>query len=162
MIKFSSIAALGAFVGLKSEDLYPETPFTILTVVVRCNALVWCDIFCSRLLQLCAKEDVYLCLAAVKMSYVGHDIAVCLYLCATYKWGVNLQRSEPNSGLSNGELTHPCDIERYIGDWHCWVIPLPIECILKLDASSAIGHSWTLKYNNEMKDWTPHHSVLER
>ncbi len=33
-INFAGIAALGTFVGLKSEDLYPETLFTILTVVV--------------------------------------------------------------------------------------------------------------------------------
>ncbi|KAK0461517.1 hypothetical protein IW261DRAFT_1631432 [Armillaria novae-zelandiae] len=33
-INFASIATLGTFVGLKSEDLYPETLFTILTVVV--------------------------------------------------------------------------------------------------------------------------------
>ncbi|PBK93614.1 P-loop containing nucleoside triphosphate hydrolase protein [Armillaria gallica] len=32
-INFAGIAALGTFVGLKSEDLYPETLFTILTVV---------------------------------------------------------------------------------------------------------------------------------
>ncbi|KAK0501032.1 P-loop containing nucleoside triphosphate hydrolase protein [Armillaria luteobubalina] len=32
-INFAGIAALGTFVGLKSEDLYPEILFTILTVV---------------------------------------------------------------------------------------------------------------------------------
>ncbi|KAK0465925.1 P-loop containing nucleoside triphosphate hydrolase protein [Desarmillaria tabescens] len=32
-INFAGIAALGTFVGIKSEDLYPETLFTILTVV---------------------------------------------------------------------------------------------------------------------------------
>ncbi|KAK0209206.1 P-loop containing nucleoside triphosphate hydrolase protein [Desarmillaria ectypa] len=32
-INFAGIAALGTFVGIKSEDLFPETLFTILTVV---------------------------------------------------------------------------------------------------------------------------------
>ncbi|KAK0474311.1 P-loop containing nucleoside triphosphate hydrolase protein [Armillaria luteobubalina] len=39
-IHFAGIAALGRFVGLKSEDLYLETLFTILTVVVNLVTLL--------------------------------------------------------------------------------------------------------------------------
>ncbi|KAK0484179.1 P-loop containing nucleoside triphosphate hydrolase protein [Armillaria luteobubalina] len=97
-IHFAGIAALGRFVGLKSEDLYPETLFTILTVVVNLVTLLI--------------STVGNCFSLLLASYASMK-RIAGFLSLPEKTSFTEQDASTSSKFSDDEkndIKHPSDI----------------------------------------------------
>ncbi|KAK0430554.1 hypothetical protein EV421DRAFT_1721428 [Armillaria borealis] len=105
--------------------------------------------------------------STVPMNIVAHDVAVSLYPKATFNLGINCAKFDDchaaitsrskytkhswnlfldSSAAADADLR---DVERYIGDRHCWVIKLPKlhDRHDYLDVKHSVnGHSWVLTY----------------
>ncbi|KAK0485559.1 P-loop containing nucleoside triphosphate hydrolase protein [Armillaria luteobubalina] len=97
-IHFAGIAALGRFVGLKSEDLYLETLFTILTVVVN---------FVTLLISIVGN-----CFSLLLTSYASMK-RIAGFLSLPEKTSFTEQDASTSSKFSDDEkndIKHPSDI----------------------------------------------------
>ncbi|KAK0505562.1 hypothetical protein EDD18DRAFT_1344383 [Armillaria luteobubalina] len=102
--------------------------------------------------------------STVPMNIITHDYAIYLYPKATFNLGVNFAKFDvhvpavvgrhkytshgwtliPNSkGQQDADLQ---DVQRYIGDWYCWMIHLPALSPLPQSSSRILDHSWVLSY----------------
>ncbi len=98
------------------------------------------------------------------MNIITHNIAISLYPKATFNLEVNFAKCDDRAPavigrhkyttrgweLIEGSTGRPDadhrNVERYIGDRHCWMIHLPALSPIGPSYSSILGHSWMLTY----------------